>query len=471
MKNNEYMCENGLSRRKFIRNAGVLTGVGLSGLSFPESFQAAPEKLIKVAKTNSNFEREPLIRPFGFKGGYMTEMWQSASRLESESGKSEIGICTQNVLYADADVFAAHSEAGGNALMYSLTDKALQIIQRTAFRDPVELIEKILPEVYSEGQKLTGKRELNKIFALNALIGADNAAWLLYAAENNIRNFDGMIPAPYKKALSYRNNKVAIIYLASYNLPMAELKKAVQQGYFVIKIKIGQPGTQEEMLQKDMARLTEVHEAIKDAHTTQTKNGKVFYTLDANARYEKKATFMRLLNHARKIGAADQILFVEEPLLEANEENVADIGIRIAADESAHDEAGALRRLEQGYGALALKGIAKTLSLSMKMAKLAHDRGIPCLCADLTVNPILIDWHKNLAARLAPFPGLGMGIMETNGDLNYLNWQQMVGYNPHKQAPWTVVKDGVFNLSSDFYAQSAGIFEASDHYQNMFKKL
>jgi len=427
--------------------------------------------MIHIKSVDSNFEREKLIRPFGFKGGYMTEMWQSASRLESESGNSQIGICTQNVLYADADVFAAYSESGGNALMYSLTEKALQIVKKTSFTDPVSLIEKILPDIYSEGQRLTGKRELNKIFGLNALIGIDNAAWLLYAAENNLTNFDAMIPEPYKKALGYHNEQVAIIYLASYSLPVAELKEAVQQGYFVIKIKIGQPGTQAEMLEKDKARLTEVHNAIRGARTSKTKNGKLCYTLDANARYEKKETFQRLLDHAKKIGAWEHILFIEEPLTEMNEEHVTDIGIRIAADESAHDEAGALRRLEQGYSALALKGIAKTLSLSMKMAKLAHERGIPCLCADLTVNPILIDWHKNLAARLAPFPGLGMGIMETNGNLNYANWQQMISYHPRREAPWTVVKDGVFNLNADFYSESGGIFEPSEHYQRMFRKV
>lgn len=467
------MNENNFSRREFIRNSAVIGAAGLTAgwpsNSVAHSLSPLAEKVIRVSKTGANFEREPLIRPFGFKGGYMTEMWQSASRLQSESGRNAIGICTQNVLYADADVFAAHSEAGGNALMYSLTDKSLQIIRETPFQNPIELIDTILPKVYSEGQKITGKKELNKIFALNALISVDNAAWLLYAAENNLKNFDAMIPAPYKKALSYRNEKVAIIYLASYNLPIEELKKAVKQGYFVIKIKIGQAGTQAEMLQKDMDRITQVHDAIKDAGTTQTKNGKIVYTLDANARYEKKETLLRLLDHTKKIGAFEHILFIEEPLLESNDENVSDVGIRIAADESAHDEAGALRRLEQGYGALALKGIAKTLSLSMKMAKLAHERRIPCLCADLTVNPILIDWHKNLASRLAPFPGLDMGIMETNGDLNYRNWQQMMDYNPHKQAPWTIVKDGVFNLNPDFYTHSAGIFEPSEHYQNMFK--
>ncbi len=151
--------------------------------------------------------------------------------------------------------------------------------------------------------------------------------------------------------------------------------------------------------------------------------------------------------------------------------NVQDTGLRIGADESVHNEADALKRLEQGYTAMVLKGIAKTLSMSMKIAKLAHDRNVPCMCADLTVNPILIDWHKNLASRLAPFPGIGMGLMETNGNLNYSNWQNMVNYHPLGSAPWTQVKNGVFELTNDFYNRSGGILEQSTHYQDMFVKV
>lgn len=172
---------------------------------------------------------------------------------------------------------------------------------------------------------------------------------------------------------------------------------------------------------------------------------------------------LRFLDHTKKIGAFEHIVFIEEPLTERNEENVADVGIRVAADESAHDDSGTLRRLEQGYGALALKGIAKTLSISMKMAKLADERKVPCLCADLTVNPILIDWHKNLAARIAPFPGLDMGIMETNGHLNYLKWQTMVSYHPRKGSSWMKAQKGVFELNDEFYKKSGGIFEPMPH--------
>ncbi len=425
-------------------------------------------KTIRVIQTDSNFEREKLVRPFGFKGGYLTELWQVASKLTSASGNSKIGLCTQSVLYGDAELFASHSEAGGNALMYALTDKILQLVKRTSFTTPIDLLEQIWPEVVSEGIKLTGKQDLNKVFIYNALISVDNAAWLLYAAENNLKDLDAMIPQPYKQALSYRNEKIAIMYQVPYGMPVEEIKQAVKQGYFVIKIKNGQPGTQAEMLQKDMDRLTQIHNALKDSRTTQTKNGKLLYTLDPNARYEKKETLLKYLDHAKKMGALDQIVLIEEPLHEENDESVADIQVPVAGDESVHDEKSALRRLDQGYSALVLKGIAKTLSLSMKVAKLAHERNVPCMCADLTVNPILIDWNKNLAARLASFPGIGMGLLETNGDMNYRNWQTMVGYHPAAGASWTKVKNGVFELGNEYYQRSGGILDNSAHYEDMF---
>ena len=459
-----------MTRRNFVKSAGALATMGSLPLeSFGFSMPPAL-KTIRVSRTDSNFEREKLVRPFGFKGGYLTELWQAISHLESESGHKGTGLATQSVLYADPGLFAAHSEAGGNALSYALTEKALQLVRQTPFTTPVTLLDEILPEVIRMGKTMTGKADLNPLFVYIALVSLDNAAWLLYARENNFKSFDAMVPQPYRKALSARNDKIAIMYQVPYGMPMEDLKTAARQGYFVFKIKTGEPGTQAEMLQKDMNRLTLIHQTLKGMQTSHTKSGKLIYTLDPNARYERKETFMRYLDHAKKIGALEHILFVEEPLAERNEENVSDIGIPVAADESVHDEATALRRLEQGYGALVLKGIAKTLSFSMKVARLAQERNIPCLCADLTVNPILVDWHKNLAARITPFPGIGMGLMETNGDMNYRNWNTMMGYNPAAGASWNKVKQGVFELKDDFYQSSAGIFDPSAHYTQMFSR-
>jgi L-alanine-DL-glutamate epimerase-like enolase superfamily enzyme len=255
----------------------------------------------------------------------------------------------------------------------------------------------------------------------------------------------------------------------AYAIPITEISQAVEQGYFFMKIKIGQPGTQDEMVEKDKQRLSAIHQAIGGMRTPYTQSGKLPYYFDANGRYENKETLLRLLDHAKKIGAFDQIAIVEEPFPEAYEADVRDLGVRIVADESAHTDLDAAKRIEMGYGAIALKAIAKTLSMTLKIAQLAHEKGVPCFCADLTVNPILVDWNKNVAARLAPFPGLGLGLLETNGHQNYRNWETMVSYHPCAGAPWTKTVKGVFNLDKDFYDRNGGILMPSPHYEQMFK--
>ncbi len=459
-----------MDRRQFIKNTGLITGISAVDLAGADFHDTSNMKNIKVIQTDTRFEREKLVRPFGFKGGYLTELWQIASRLDTASGLKKIGIATQSVLYGDADLFGSRTEAEGNLLMYHVVKQALELIKQTPFTSPVKLLDAIFPELFQQAKKITGKTDLNVNFVYNALISTDNAAWLLYAAENKFKNFDDMIPAPYKKGLSHHSSKVAILFQVPYGMPVQDLKDAAKAGYFAFKIKTGYPGSQEEMLQKDMERLSQIHHVLKELRTTQTQNGKLIYTMDANGRYERKELLMRYLDHARKIGAFEHILFYEEPLSEHNNEDVSDAEIPIAADESVHDEADALRRIEQGYGAMVLKGIAKTLSLSLKIAQLAAERQIPCLCADLTVNPILIDWNKNLAARLMPFPGINMGLIETNGDMNYTNWKTMLGYHPIAAASWTQPKHGVFELNEDYYERSGGIFESSVHYSELFNR-
>jgi L-alanine-DL-glutamate epimerase-like enolase superfamily enzyme len=235
-----------------------------------------------------------------------------------------------------------------------------------------------------------------------------------------------------------------------------------------MKIKIGQPGTQAEMLEKDKARLTAIHAAIGHARTPHTANGKLPYYFDANGRYESKDALLRLLDHAKAIGAFDQISLIEEPFPEELEIDISDIPARVAADESAHTDRDALKRIQMGYKAIALKPIAKTFSMSLKIAQLAHEHGVPCFCADLTVTPILVEWNKNVAARLAPFPGLGLGLVETNGHQNYRNWETLRSYHPAPDAPWARTAHGVFKLGPEFYARSGGIFDSYPHYEGLF---
>ena len=457
------------NRRNFIKTSGVAAfSVSVTPRISLHSTQMKNLKTITINETNSNFEREPLIRPFGFKGGYMSEIWQTAAWMKSASGLEKVGLCTQNVLWSDASVFSNFSESGGNSLMYGMTEFALKILKGKSFSSPVELLDEVLDEVYSYGQKITDNKDLRKTFALNALVGIDNAVWMLYAAENGITSFDEMIPEQYKPALSHNHKTVASIPLMAYSIPVSEIKKAADDGYFFMKIKIGQPGTQEEMLEKDKARLSEIHQAIGDYKTEHTADGKLPYYFDANGRYEKKETLLKLLEHAKKIGAFNQIAIVEEPFPEHAEIDVSDIPVRLAADESAHTDKDALKRIQMGYKAIALKAIAKTLSMTIKIANVAKQNKVPCFCADLTVNPILVDWNKAVAARLDPFPGLGTGLLETNGHQNYKNWAKMESYHPFSTAEWRKTKNGVFELDADYYQKDGGVLTESTHYKEMF---
>jgi len=94
-------------------------------------------KQITIAKTDVQFVREPLISPFGFKGGHLSELWQIVVRLESDFGNHAIGLGVQSVLWSDSHIFSSYSESGGNTLMYALTVRALQMIEGISFSSPI----------------------------------------------------------------------------------------------------------------------------------------------------------------------------------------------------------------------------------------------------------------------------------------------------------------------------------------------
>jgi L-alanine-DL-glutamate epimerase-like enolase superfamily enzyme len=457
-----------MKRRKFLGESGAFCILG--ALNFlPGTCLSGQSQKIKITNTASIVEKEPLIQPFGFKGGYLTELWQSVVKVTGTTGQSAIGLGTQSVLWSDSDIFESHSETDGNSMMYSITRKALEIIKGQEFDNPISLLESILDHVYEYGKKVTGKPNLRKTFALNALVPVDNALWLLYAKENGITDFDKMLPVEYQSVFSEQHERIAAIPLISYGVTPVQLKETVDDGYFFMKIKIGQPGSQKEMLKKDTERLTAIHSILKDVRTPYTKNGKLAYYFDANGRYETKEIFLRFLEHAKKIGIFEQIVIIEEPFPEDMKVDVNDIPVRLASDETAHTDIDTLERIQMGYSAVALKPIAKTLSMTMKIAKVATEQNIPCFCADLTVNPILVEWNKNVAARLKSFPDLGnLGLLESNGHQNYKNWQKMVNYLPSPNKPWLRVEHGLYFTGKEFYDKSGGIYEEPAHYRNLF---
>lgn len=426
---------------------------------------------MRITGVNANFVREPLAAPMGFKGAYLSELWQTAASLSTETARG-VGVGVQSVLWSDASVFASVSQAGGNAWMFSMTEYALRLAQGQEFSDPFHLLDTLLPQVYEYGKKITGNPDLRRTFALNSLVPVDHAAWQLYAHEKDTTDLSRLLPEDLQNALAGRQEKLCSIPLITYGMTPEEARILAQKGHFLLKIKIGadpdKDGSQEKMLAWDMARLTQLHNALRDLTTPYTDSGRVLYYLDANGRYDSKERLLRLLDHAATIGALDRIAILEEPFPESLLVDVSDLPVRIAADESAHSDADAVQRIELGYSAMALKPIAKTMSMTLRVLREASKRQVPCFCADLTVNPWMVDINKSIAARITPLPGIKTGVLESNGPQNYADWETMKTHHPlYARGKALDPQNGLFRLDEDFYRLTGGMFCEAPYYLNL----
>ncbi len=423
---------------------------------------------IHIKSCELDFIREPLAAPFGFKGRYLTELWQTVVRINSENYNA---CCpaVESVLWSDAAVFADNPPASSSAMMMLVTSRALKMLEGASFNRPDELIDGLTEELAKYAEAVCG-RPVAETFVLNSLVGIDYALWSLYAKENSIASFDGIIPDYARKALSSRHMSLAHIPLISYAVTKEQLRETLNSGTALLKIKIGRAmtgtHTQEEdmrsMLDWDKKRLIEIHSIASLYKTELTKSGRILYYLDANGRYDNKERLCELLEHAEKIGALDRIALLEEPFAPDNEVFVGDLPVTINADESAHSLLDVKKRLSLGYKAVALKPIAKTMSVSFKMAAAIHEAGAQCLCADLTVNPLLVEWNKQFAARTAALEGMKVGCLEVNGHQNYVNWESL-----KKLLPSGLLcppeKNGVFRLDGSFYDNSGLLFEKNGY--------
>ena len=426
-----------------------------------------------IVKTDLEFIREPLAAAFGFMGGYLMEVWLVVCQSEDRAGLSGTGLGVQSVLWSDARVFAALTACGGNTAMLMTTQFALSRISRMAMTDPPDMIRQILPEVYAFARQAAMVPDLKATFALNALVGVDFALWQLYAAENRIESFD-TLTAQFTHSFTHHHSKLGMIPLVPYGMPLEQIHDLARSGCFFFKIKLGQnPGGRndpEEMLQADRQRILEVHAALKDYATPYTDSGRLLYYLDANGRYDSRDRLVRLLDYLDAIGALARTVILEEPFAEELRIPVHGLPVRIAGDESAHSPEDVRRLIDDlGYGAIALKPIAKTLSVTLEMLDEAASRGIPVFCADLTVNPLLSDWNKCVACRLPPLPGIRIGVMESNGAQNYLNWRCMQAFHPIPDAPWQDPENGLYRLDEAFYQTSGGILAPPLRYRELLQ--
>jgi L-alanine-DL-glutamate epimerase-like enolase superfamily enzyme len=426
---------------------------------------------VRIIQADLEIQREPFARPFAFKGASFNEKWNLVVRLVDEQGNCAYGVGGLAVLWSDAAVFAAHTETGGNVLQTVLLERGLQLAQKGSWSHPLDLFEEIWPQVYAYGTEITGRKELRPTFALNALVALDNAAWMLWARRRGVDDFTALLPQGGGPLLAARQGQVAAVPAVGYNMPLDQVESLVEDGVCMLKVKIGQPGDAEEMLQKDMAWLERLHRQVGGRDCAGTKSGRVLYYLDANGRYPGAGHLERLLDHLEALGALGQVALVEEPFDETVEDSVGHLPVMVAADESLHHSGDVERRRQLGYGAVAVKAAGKSLSVAWRMLEAAVGKGMCCFVADNACVPWLVEWNKNIAARLPAFPGVDGGIMETNGAENYgRRWESMLDEMPCAGAGWLRPQRGFFRLNEDYYRASGGIFSDPTPYVRLFRQ-
>lgn len=403
------------------------------------------------------------MHSFGFKGGALTELWQVRVKLTLDNGVSATGQSVQSVLWSDGAVFAAWGQQQGNEKMLQTTARALELLEGETLASPPEMLRRLLPRLMEYARTLTGNPDLRTTFALNALTGVDLCLWKLWRRGQGEPDFEALT-APVTHGLGHRQHMLGLIPLLTYDCPEEEIRTLAENGCFLFKIKIGSnPGgrnDRSEMLAWDIRRLEQIHGILSQYHTLWTDCARPLYYIDANGRYDSRARLEQFLTAAAEMGALERIVLLEEPFAEDNLQSVRGLPVRVAADESAHCAEDARRLMDEyGYSAMALKPIAKTLSVSLEVLEEARKRNVPCFCADLTVNPAMVELNKRFAAGLESLPGVKIGVFETNGAQNYTNWKLMRTQSAAWGTSWAEPEQGLYRLTDEYYKCDGNIWK------------
>ena len=230
-----------------------------------------------IKEAEFELQREPFAQPFAFKGASFREKWNLVVRLRSEGGSWVYGMGGLAVLWSDARVFANHGEVGGNALMMTLLERGLGLVRGRSFTSPQAMFYDIMPQVYAYGRAVTRQSDLRPTFALNALVALDNAAWMLWAQEEGIDGFDKLIPSRYRPLFAERHSCVEAVPAVGYSLPDREIETLVNEGAYVLKVKVGHPGDDAEMLARDIARMDHIHQLVGNRSASRSPTGRVLY--------------------------------------------------------------------------------------------------------------------------------------------------------------------------------------------------
>ena len=92
-------------------------------------------------------------------------------------------------------------------------------------------IDYIADKVFDYCKMITGRPDLNKTFALNALVCVDNALWQLYGREQGTTDLLSLIDEEYRSGLSEKQDKLSNIPLVTYGISITDIKALAREGY------------------------------------------------------------------------------------------------------------------------------------------------------------------------------------------------------------------------------------------------
>ena len=121
--------------------------------------------------------------------------------------------------------------------------------------------------------------------------------------------------------------------------------------------------------------------------------------------------------------------------------------------------------------ARATRGVLLLTATPEQLGKTSHFARLRLLDPDRfpDYDAFVAETHGYEPVALKAFPGMKeMGLLESNGHQNYVNWEDLVSYCPYPEGSWIRSRDGLFHLDKDFYEKSGGILKSSNHYINLF---
>jgi hypothetical protein len=194
--------------------------------------------MIHIKDTSIKYIKEPLLSPFGFKGGSINELWQVLTRV-SDGENTAVGVGVQSILWSDAQVFAEHSSDDGNMLMFRISEYALKLLEGKSFKTPIEAMDFIKADAIRFAKDITGRGDnLRETFVLNALVSVDNALWSLYAKALKKETLTEIFPSEFSPAFDFKHKKLCNIPLITYGLNEMAIRELIEGGHFLLKIKI-----------------------------------------------------------------------------------------------------------------------------------------------------------------------------------------------------------------------------------------